>query len=104
MSGFSSKALDEIKVMREAGFTEKQIHSAIDAYFKQLDEEKATKKAEEAKKKVAERQALEKETAEAFKKIYKFYGIETKTEEADIMRAVRGLFNELELLTKLDRF
>lgn len=102
MSDFSSKALEEIRTMREAGFTEKQIHAAIDSYFKQLDEEKATKKAEEKKKKAAEKQALEKETAEAFRKIYKFYGIDDKTSEADIERSVKSLFTELDMLTRFE--
>ena len=96
MAGFSSKALEEIKTMREAGFTEKQIHSAIDAYIKQLDEDKE----KAAREKKAERELLEKETMAAFKKIYKFYGIDEVTKDDDIKRAVRNLFNELEILSK----
>ena len=102
MSDFSSKALEEIRTMREAGFTEKQIHAAIDSYFKQLDEEKATKKAAEEKKRAVEKQNLEKETAEAFKKIYKFYGIDDKTSEPDIERSVKSLFTELDMLTRFE--
>ena len=96
MASFSSKALEEIKTMREAGFTEKQIHSAIDSYLKQLDEDK--EKAEKERK--VERELLEKETMAAFKKIYKFYGIDAVTKDDDIKRAVRNLFNELEILSK----
>lgn len=94
MSSFSSKALEEIKTMREAGFTEKQIHSAIDSYLKQLDEEKAEKERK------VERELLEKETMAAFKKIYKFFGIYEVTKDDDIKRAVKNLFNELEILSK----
>lgn len=90
MAGFSSKALEEIKTMREAGFTKNQIFEAIDSYLKQIDEESK-------KRKNTERLALEKELTAVLAKIYKFYNFE---EDESAAHLAKDLLENFELIRK----